>query len=217
MVINNQIDIVLKKYTFLTFNSEESCFTGVIQVDEDDKYNLKIDISDISSFPRVYELDDRIPKKADRHINSDYSLCFTTRANELILSKTIIKDLISFFDLILVPYLLNNSFYEINKYYKFGEYSHHPYMATYETYSDILNIDNFELISILLSNVSKGRKIRPNEKCYCGSNVKIKKCKNHENGYRNIKKIPSKKLSIDSLVIKELREYLIKMENNKSA
>lgn len=217
MVINNQIDIILKKYTFLTFNSEESCFIGVVQVDEDDKYNLKIDINNKLFFPRVYELDGRIPKKADRHINSDYSLCFTTKANELILLKTKVKDLISFFDLVLVPYLLNNSFYEINKHYKFGEYNHNGHISTYETYCDILNIDNFELISNFLNEISKGRKIRPNEICYCGSKVKIKKCKNHEIGYRNIKKIPSKKLSIDSLKVKELREYLIKMENNKSA
>jgi len=217
MVINNQVDIILKKYTFLTFNNEEGCFIGVVQVDEDDKYNLKIDINNNQFFPKVYELDGRIPKKADRHINSDYSLCFTTKANELILLKTKVKDLISFFDLVLVPYLLNNSFYEINKYYKFGEYSHNPYTSTYETYCDILGVKNYDLISTLLKEVSNGLKIRPNEICYCGSKIKIKKCQNHEIGYRNLKKIPSKKLNFDSLIIKELREYYIKMDNNKSA
>jgi hypothetical protein len=217
VLINNQLDIILKKYSFLTFKSEEMCFIGYIQVDEDDKYNLKIDINNTSLFPEVYELEDRIPKKADRHINSDNSLCFTTKANELILLKTKVKDLISFFDLVLVPYLLNNSFYEINKFYKYGEYSHNPLISTYETYCDILNIDNFDLISTLLNEVSKGRKIRPNEICYCGSNIKIKKCKNHEIGYRNIKKIDSVKLNQDSSRIKELREYLIKMKNNKGA
>ena len=98
MVINNQIDIILKKYSFLTFNSEERCFIGVIQIDEDDKYNLKIDISKYSNkFPRVFEIDERIPRKADRHINSDQSLCFTTAPNEEILTKTLVKDLESFF------------------------------------------------------------------------------------------------------------------------
>ena len=30
------------------------------------------------------EIDERIPNKADRHINNDGSLCFTTKANESI-------------------------------------------------------------------------------------------------------------------------------------
>ncbi|WP_370409233.1 hypothetical protein [Tenacibaculum dicentrarchi] len=217
MVTDNQSNIILQKYPLLTFKSEESCFVGEIEIEEDDKYNLKIDINNTSSFPKVYELNDRIPKKADRHINPDYSLCFTTKANEQILLKTQVKNLISFFDLILVPYLLNNSFYEINKSYIFGEYSHNHHISTYETYCDILSINNFHLISTLLNEVSKGRKIRPNEICYCGSGLKIKKCGNHEAGYRNIKKLDSLKLSQDSIKINELREGLIKMKNNKSA
>ncbi len=130
---------------------------------------------------------------------------------------TKVKDLVSFFDLVLAPYLLNNSFYEINKFYKFGEYNHNPHISTYETYCDILNIDNFELISTLLNEVSNGRKIRPNEICYCGSGLKIKKCKNHEKGYRNLKKIPTEKLAFDSRIINKLRNDLINMKNNKSA
>lgn len=192
------------------------CFNGYVQVSEDDRYNLKIVINNTIAFPKVYELDERIPRKADRHVNADYSLCFTTKANELILLKTKVKDLISFFDLILVPYLLNNSFYEINKYYKFGEYNHNHHISTYETYCDILNIDNFDLISTILYQISQGRKIRPNEICYCGSQLKIKKCKNHEIGYRNLKKNNKIKLRDDSLKIKELRDYLIKMKNNNS-
>lgn len=217
MVTDNQSDIILKKYPLLTFKSEENCFVGEIEIEEDDKYNLKIDFNNTSSFPKVYELNDRIPKKADRHINPDYSLCFTTKANEQILLKTQVKDLVSFFNLILVPYLLNNSYYEINKSYKFGEYSHNLHISTYETYCDILNVDNFHLISTLLNEVANGRKIRPNDICYCGSGLKIKKCGNHEAGYRNIKKLHSVKLKEDSLKINELREGLIEIENSKSA
>ena len=42
-LVDNQINIILKKYPFLTFNSEERYFTGKIEVVEDDVYNLKID------------------------------------------------------------------------------------------------------------------------------------------------------------------------------
>ena len=177
------------KFLFLKYINEERAFIGYIEIDEDDKYYLKIDISDFpSKFPKVYEIGERIPRKADRHINRDNSLCFTTKANEEILLRTTITDLISFFNLILIPYLINNSYFEINKEYKFGEYSHFPDISTYETYRDILGIDNFERIAVILKAIAKGKKFRPNEICYCGSGKKIKKCKNHESAYRNIKK-----------------------------
>ena len=217
MVNNEQINTILKKHPSLNFNSEEGCFYGYVQIDEDDKYNLKIDINNTSRFPRVYELDDRIPRKADRHVNIDYSLCFTTKANELIQLKTKVKDLDLFFDLVLIPYLQNNSFYEINKFYKFGAYRHNDLVSTYETYKDILNIENFDLMSNLLHQVSKGVKIRPNETCYCGSNLKIKKCKNHEIGYRNLKKIEKERLLSDSQKINELRKHLIEMNKKNCA
>lgn len=217
MVNSEQINIILKKHPFLTFNSEEGCLSGYVQIDEDDKYNLKIDINNTSRFPRVYELDDRIPRKADRHVNGDFSLCFTTKANELIQLKTKVKNLNLFFDLVLIPYLQNNSFYEINKIYKFGEYNHNDLISTYETYKDILNVENFDLISTLLHQVSKGLKIRPNELCYCGSYLKIKKCKNHVIGYRNLKKIENERLLKDSQKINELRKHLIEMNKNNRA
>ncbi len=213
----NNIEYILEKFPFLTYNSEERYFIGYIQIDEDDKYHLKIKINNFpKTFPKVYELEDRIPKKAERHVNADYSLCFTTKANEEILLKTKIKDLQSFFQLILVPYLLNNSYFEINNQYKFGEYSHHPLISTYETYRDILNVENFELIETILIEIANGKKYRPNKICYCGSGKKIKKCKNHEFGYRNLKKINVDRLLNDSKKIKELKEELIKM-NSKSA
>ncbi|MCD8416388.1 SEC-C domain-containing protein [Tenacibaculum finnmarkense genomovar finnmarkense] len=214
MVIDNQINIILKKYPFLTFNSEERYFTGIIQIDEDDRYNLKIDISKYSNkFPKVFEIDERIPRKADRHINSDSSLCFTTAPNEEILTKTLVKDLESFFKLILIPYLINNSYFEINKEYKYGGYNHHPIYSIYETYVDILGINNGKQVVDVLQKIANGKKFRPNELCYCGSAKKIKKCNNHEKGYRNIKKISSDRLNSDSLKILKLRDELIKINN----
>ncbi|MCG8811885.1 SEC-C domain-containing protein [Tenacibaculum finnmarkense] len=214
MVIDNQIDIILKKYPLLTFNSEERYFIGIIETDEDDKYNLKVDISKCSNnFPKVFEIDERIPRKADRHINSDSSLCFTTAPNEEILTKTLVKDLESFFKLILIPYLINNSYFEINKKYKYGGYHHHPIYSIYETYVDILGINNGKQVVDVLQKIANGKKFRPNELCYCGSAKKIKKCNNHEKGYRNIKKISSERLNSDSLKILKLRDEWIKINN----
>lgn len=214
------IDKILSKYPFIEYNKEERVFVGYIYVDEDDKYHLKIDISEFpNSFPKVIELDERIPRKANRHINKDNTLCFTTKVNEEILLKTIITDLETFFEHILLPYLINNSYYEINRKYKFGEYNHHPISSFYETYDDIvrtytmykniLGISNFVLISNILGQIAQGKKYRPNDICYCGSGKKIKKCDNHEKGYRIIKKIDSRKLKYNSLRILELRKMLL--------
>ncbi len=223
----DSINKILTNYPFLKFDKEERTFVGHIYIDKDDRYNLVIDISNFpNNFPKVIEVDERIPRKADRHINRDNSLCFTTNLNEKILLKTVIIDLETFFKLILIPYLVNNSYYEINKKYKYGEYSHNPvysiletyrdFVSIYKKYKEILDVENFELIYNILINVAQGKKYRPNELCYCGSNKKIKKCKNHEEGYRKIKKISSKKLSFDSVAILKLREELIKM-NKESA
>lgn len=218
------INKILSNYPFLNFIKEERTFTGYICIDDDDRYYLSIDISSFPKrFPKVIEINERIPRKADRHINNDNSLCFTTKTNEEILLKTAVTDIEAFFKQILIPYLINNSYYEINKEYKYGEYSHNAIHSILETYNDfisiyvmykeILGVDNFELISNILRNIVQGKKYRPNELCYCGSNKKIKKCKNHENGYRKVKKISSHKLSFDSIAILKLREELIKMNN----
>jgi len=214
---DGSIKTIETNYPFLKYIKKEKAFVGYIYLDEDDRYHLKIDISNFPiKFPKVVEIDERIPRKASRHINRDNSLCFTTNVKEDIFLKTLVTDLEDFFELILLPYLANNSYFEINKEYKFGEYNHHPIISLYETYRDILEVDNFELIAHILVDVADGKKYRPNEICYCGSRIKIKKCKNHENGYRNIKKLGSKRLHSDSLKILKLREELIEM-NNKSA
>ncbi len=218
MQMDGSIKKILSKYPFLEYNKGKKSFVGYIYLDEDDKYHLLIDVSNFpNNFPKVIELDERIPRKADRHINKDNSLCFTTPINEEILLKTKVKDLELFFQHILIPFLANNSFYEINKVYKFGEYSHHPIYSLYETYRDILNIDNFELIATVLKKVASGKKYRPNELCYCGSGIKIKNCNNHEEGYRDIKKLSSERLLIDSKKILELRKELLNYHKRKKA
>ncbi len=218
MQMDGSIKKILSKYPFLEYNKDNKSFFGYIYLDEDDKYNLLIDISNFpNNFPKVIELDERIPRKADRHINKDNSLCFTTPINEEILLKTKISNLELFFQHILIPFLANNSFFEINDKYKFGEYSHIPIISLYETYRDILNIDSFVLIANVLKNVASGKKFRPNELCYCGSGKKIKKCNNHEQGYREIKKLSSERLFLDSKKILELRKELLNYHKKEKA
>ncbi len=215
MPMDSNINIILKKYPFLKYDKEERAFLGYIYLNDYDAYHLKIDISTFpEKFPKVFELAERIPQKADRHINSDNSLCFTTNVNEEILLKTKIVNLDTFFELILLPYLVNNSYFEEKRTYMFGEYNHHPVVAIFETYKDLLGIEDLEQIAKVLKQIANGIKFRPNDICYCGSGRKIKKCSNHEKCYRNIKILNNEQLNEHSSLFLGIIKLLSERYNN---
>jgi len=115
--------------------------------------------------------------------------------------KSEVKTIERFIGLLVVPYLWNNSFYEINRHYKFGEYMHGEVASSYETYRDILGVQNIRLlIEILIHR----QKIRPNEKCYCRSNIKIKNCSDHSNRHKVFRMISKERLRKDIILLKKL-------------
>lgn len=203
----------LKKYSFFEYNQVKRIIYGDFYISEKDSYNIEIHLSDFpNKFPVVFEMNERIPRKAHRHINGNSSLCFTTPTNEMMFLRSIIHSLDEFISYMLKPYLFNNSYYEENKKYKYGEYSHHPVIATYETYVDLIDVENIpQLINILSEAINK-KKYRPNDLCYCGSGVKIKKCKDHENKYKKLHKIDFNTLSKDLLKIKQLQIEVLKLK-----
>ncbi|WP_375562720.1 hypothetical protein ACE193_09360 [Bernardetia sp. OM2101] len=187
--MDKNIEGVLQKYPSLSL-VEEGIIEGFLEVGNEDKYFIKIDITNFpTSFPRVWETNERIPRKVDRHINKDDTLCFTTQVYIEILLATQVKSLVDFAEIILIPYLQNNSYFEINKEYKFGEFSHNYISAIIDSLKEILNIERIDVITRLVFLASKNFKIRPNDKCFCGSNLKIKICKNHLKGFKDLRKI----------------------------
>lgn len=200
------IEDVLKENPSFQFELERRIIFGDCYISKEDCYNVEIHINNFpNAFPVVFEKDERIPVKADRHTNNDGSLCFTTKPNEKIYLRTIVNSLTEFIDFILKPYLQNNSYYEINKEYKFGEYSHYNEIATYQTYKDLLNIENpYHILQIINERMILKKKYRPNDLCYCNSRVKIKKCKNHERRYKDFLKLDINTLERDSKIISEL-------------
>ncbi|MEM8528749.1 MAG: hypothetical protein AAGG68_29205 [Bacteroidota bacterium] len=207
--MNEQVVEILEKHSELLYLHEKESLSGRIYIDEDDYYSVLIDFSDFPTFfPKVFEVGERIPQKADRHINSDLSCCFTTPAKECIYLKSEVKTLYDFIEKILIPYLQNNSFYELNGCYKCGEYSHHPEMATYETYKEILGIKSLNLMcQLLYERIELKKKIRPNDLCYC-KEKKIKNCEEHKTNYHNFKKISLPVLKQDyAHLYKLLEEY----------
>lgn len=185
-----EIDIVLKAHNELEFSEEINCFFGKIYISKNDFYVVKIYLSPYPlKFPIVQELGERIPQNLDRHkyYKSD-NCCLTTDAMSQILLKTKIKTLIDFFNLMVIPYFKNNSFYEINKKYFKDEYSHGT-EGIWEGYKDILGIENPFLILNIIKERLAGKNLSIRDNCYCGREEKLKKCCNgkHDIKYRQFR------------------------------
>ncbi len=192
--------VVVENYPNLTFDPIANTLYGSIAVDSEDYYDISIELSPYpENFPVVYETGERIPKKASRHIYSDTgSCCFTTNAKAQILLKTAIPNLEDFIKEIVVPYFLNNSYYELHGRYFDEEYSHGP-KGVVEGYRDILQIsDDLRIAKIMLDYLKDG-KLNVHQKCYCGSDIFLLKCKNgiHDKCYRNFRKVNREQIRVD--------------------
>lgn len=191
MDIDKQVEEVLERYPELRYESNKKEIHGELYITGNDSYTVKIDIGKFPNFfPVVYEEGERIPRKADRHIyEGTGNCCLTTLAKEQILLKTSVKNLVDFISLIVIPYFQNNSYYELNKKYKNGEYSHNT-MGIIEGYQEILKLDkSWDVVPVL--NRLVDHELSKNDKCYCGSNISLKKCQKgvHKDCYRDFKLI----------------------------
>lgn len=201
-LIDEQLKEVLDSHKLLFLDEATFTLSGELIVDsvDQDIYEVKIELEPFPDyFPRVFEVGERIPHKYDRHINSDGSCCLTTIAKEEIILKKNKLTLTSFLDEVVTPFFLNNSFYELNGEYRFGEFSHNIEQATLETYQEILDVTDIKLIGrLILDRVQSKLKLRPNDSCYCGSKEKIKRCKDHLERYRDFKLI-SRRVLLENL------------------
>ncbi len=175
----------------------------------DDYYDICIELSPYSEyFPVVFETGERIPKKVDRHVYSDTgSCCFTTNAMAQILLKTSITSLMDFMKEIVIPYFMNNSYYEIHDRYFDVEYSHGP-VGVVEGYRDIFQIaDEFRIAKVMFDYLNGG-KLKVHQNCYCGSGKSLLRCKNgiHDKCYRNFRKVSQEQIRLD--LYSHFHEYL---------
>ncbi len=202
--IQHQIQELIRRFPTLQYNEETNVIEGTLNVDDidEDIYQVKIDISHFPKyFPQVWETGERIPRKPDRHIyaNSN-SLCFTTRAKEMILLRKKVKTIHCFVSEILIKYLQNNSYYEINGTYRDGEYDHGG-KGVLQGYQDILGLKKPEHILEALDWRMKGKKATRNEPCFCG-NGKIKNC--HLSRYKKLFWISPETIYEDGIKIIDL-------------
>jgi hypothetical protein len=177
-----QISEIENKYS-LRFDESKSEFSGNLYVEQNDCYQISIDITPFpSSFPIVKELGERIPRKADRHLYSDASCCLTTKAKEQLLLKKN-KTLDVFIADIVIPFFQNNLYFEINKTYIKGDYKHGIF-GVFEAYQEIANITDLRLLLDFLLDRIIRKKYHRNDLCFCNSGLKFKKC--HQQNYNDL-------------------------------
>lgn len=197
---------VLEKHQGLEYDSAKNTLEGELFLSSGDSYEVLINLNPYPRFfPTVKETGGRIPPKADRHIYEQYgTCCFTTSAKSQILLRTKITSLLKFIDEIVIRYFENNSYFEIHGRY-FGEEYNHGMKGMFEGYQDIFGIQDWRIILRLIHQRIRKQKLRPNNLCYCGSGLKIKKC--HLKNYNEFR-------LIEKIVLKEDFERLISSFGN---
>lgn len=124
-------------------------------------------------FPKLLEVGGDIPCEVDWHKYSDNSCCLTVPANEILICKNGIT-ILRFIKEHAIPYFANQLYRKKTGKY-LNEYSH-GIKGIYEFYVDLFHSKDFS-IWIKCLNVAMGKsKIERNSPCYCGSNIKYKKC-----------------------------------------
>ena len=216
-MISEEIKEILIEQPELSFDESSGQFIGKLFISELDSYEIVVDLEPFPKhFPNVYEIGDRIPRKPSRHKYDDSDqCCLTTMAKAQVLIKTKVDSITKFFDLILVPYFQNNSFYEINREYVQGEYSHDG-LGILEGYQDILGIENPFVITKVIQDRINGVKMTIRDGCFCGNGKTMKKCNTHLMNYRKFRHIDKETLILDLIRIDNLiNEYLMRVNSRK--
>jgi hypothetical protein len=152
------------------------------------------------SFPTVYLVGNRIPIEADRHINKDRSCCLTIQHEEILRAEKGIT-IKQFFDDYVIPFFANQLYFEKHKQWANGDYLHSE-NGIIQYYKEQTNIETIEDILSLLNNITQIKKLGRNDMCYCGSNLKFKRC--HLQTLQKILRLPIDRINNDKLIIEKL-------------
>jgi hypothetical protein len=171
------IEYILKNYPNLECDIKNNFIIGNISFYREykghsieDEYNIKIDFNNIpknSILPKVFITDNKIEKiaqnlyvdKKDLHLNDDNSFCLILdlREKEYFPNNFNIN---KFFEELLEPYLFWVSYYKRYKKPPWQGYEH----------------GELAYLEWCIENKIDFRKTAGHHNCFCGSNIKIKKC-----------------------------------------
>jgi len=203
---NAQINSFKKEYPcFQERNNKKYSFLkGILDIPNDDGEiagSFSIEIHPTKNFPYafpiLYEVGNDIPCEADWHKYSDNSCCLTIPAEEILICKRGIT-IVEFVSNIAIPYFANQLHKKHTGHYM-HEYSHGG-KGIQEFYAELFQSKDYNLweqcIKVALGKIKYGR----NEKCYCNSGKKYKKC--HFLIEDDVRKIGKEQIMIDFKIMK---------------
>lgn len=152
-----------------------------------DEYQISIEFNAFypKKFPNVFELGGKIPKNIDWHIYNDGSCCIASPPEETLACIEGIT-LVKFIKNHLLPYLYNQTFRRQNGYF-LNERSHGN-KGWLEFFFEILHTNRITNVIIALEYIVNKFHIDRRSLCFCGSNIKYRKC--HRNAITTLEKLP---------------------------
>lgn len=182
---NLELDDVLNKFPSLKIVSEnnETFLKGILDVLNDEGKIIKSFFIEIHNsknfpfeFPTLFEIGGEIPNEEDWHKYKNGSCCITVPQEEKIICKNGIS-IIKFIENHAVPFLTNYIHRKEHGYYKNGDYEH-GYRGFKQFYSCLFRSDVLSEWKRDLDFAFGKNKItiNRNDKCFCNSGLKYKKC-----------------------------------------
>ncbi len=100
--------------------------------------------------------------------------------------------MLEYFENEIIPFFYNQIYYDYYGEWVNGDYAHYN-LGILEAYYDLLKTKETKIVIDCLEKLSAERnKINRNEICFCGSNLKIKKC--HLKEYEELRLIRDKRI-----------------------
>ena len=124
-------------------------------------------------FPKLFEVGGDIPCNADWHKYSDNSCCITIEQDEILECKNGIT-ILYFIEQMVIPYFANQ-LYKIKTGKYLNEYPHGK-DGVRLFYAELFKSNDIKFWCICFEHAFNKVQMRRNDKCYCKSGVKYKKC-----------------------------------------
>lgn len=142
-----------------------------------DRYKIRIEILNNFPFdiPTVIELEEKIPRNGNHHINPDRTLCLGSPLKLLALMRKK-ETLEGFIEYCLVPFLYAISLkrqYEID--FIFGELAHGN-DGIVDEYSSIFNVSTKEEVENISIMLTLKKRVANKHPCPCGCGTRLGKC-----------------------------------------
>jgi hypothetical protein len=155
-----------------------------------DTYHLQISIPQLfpKKIPKVTEIDLKIPRDGEYHINPDNTLCLGSPLR-LMYKISERPNLVGFAESCLVPYLYAVSYKLQSGDFPLGELAHGNQGIVID-YLDLFGLDNSEQVIQTLNLLGMKKRVANKAPCPCGCERRLGKCSFNQklNKYRNIAK-----------------------------